>query len=154
MRPWICAALKDRLRAEVEARADRLIELSHEIHEHPETNYEEHFAHDLLTGVLEHEGLAVERSAYGVDTAFAATAGDAGPTIAVLLEYDALPGHRPRLRAQHHRHRRARCRPGRGRGGRRGGWTGGRARHASRGGWRRQDPDGPRRAPSTASTPP
>ena len=85
-------ALKDRLRAEVEARADRLIELSHEIHEHPETNYEEHFAHDLLTGVLEREGLAVERSAYGVDTAFAARAGDAGPSIAVLLEYDALPG--------------------------------------------------------------
>ena len=44
------AALKDRLRAEVEARADRLVEASHQIHEHPETNYEEHFAHDLLTG--------------------------------------------------------------------------------------------------------
>ncbi len=86
------AALKDRLRAEVEARADRLIELSHEIHEHPETNYEEHFAHDLLTGELEHEGLTVDRSAYGVDTAFEARAGEAGPTIAVLLEYDALPG--------------------------------------------------------------
>ena len=85
-------ALKERLRAEVEARADRLIELSHEIHEHPETNYEEHFAHDLLTGELEREGLRVDRSAYGVDTAFAARAGEAGPTIAVLLEYDALPG--------------------------------------------------------------
>jgi amidohydrolase len=86
------AALKERLRAEVEARADHLIELSHQIHEHPETNYEERFAHDLLTDVLEGEGLDVERSAYGVDTAFAARAGDRGPTIAVLLEYDALPG--------------------------------------------------------------
>jgi len=85
-------ALKDRLRAEVEARADRLVELSHAIHEHPETNYQEQFAHDLLTGVLEEEGLEVERSAYGVDTAFVARAGDSGPTIAVLLEYDALPG--------------------------------------------------------------
>jgi len=85
-------ALKDRLRAEVEVRADRLVELSHQIHEHPETNYEEHFAHDLLTGVLEEEGLQVERGAYGVDTAFAARAGHTGPTIAVLLEYDALPG--------------------------------------------------------------
>jgi amidohydrolase len=86
------AALKDRLRAEVDARADKLVEVSHQIHEHPETNYEERFAHDLLTGVLEDEGLEVERSAYGVDTAFVARAGDSGPTIAVLLEYDALPG--------------------------------------------------------------
>jgi amidohydrolase len=86
------AALKERLRAEVDARADRLVELSHAIHEHPETNYQEQFAHDLLTGVLEEEGLEVERSAYGVDTAFVARAGDSGPAIAVLLEYDALPG--------------------------------------------------------------
>ena len=86
------AALKERLRAEVEARAERLVALSHEIHEHPETNYEEHFAHDVLTRALEDEGLEVQRAAFGVDTAFAATAGDDGPTIAVLLEYDALPG--------------------------------------------------------------
>jgi amidohydrolase len=85
-------ALKERLRAEIDARADRLVELSHEIHAHPETNYEERFAHDLLTGVLEEEGLTVERHAFGVDTAFSARAGDRGPTIAVLLEYDALPG--------------------------------------------------------------
>ena len=50
--------------------------------------------------------LAVQRGAYGLDTAFAARAGTSGPTIAVLCEYDALPGHRPRLRPQHHRHRR------------------------------------------------
>jgi amidohydrolase len=86
------AGLKDRLRAEVTARSDRLIELSHEIHAHPETNYEERFAHDLLTEVLASEGLEVERHAYGVDTGFAARAGSSGPTIAVLLEYDALPG--------------------------------------------------------------
>ncbi|MET0902940.1 MAG: M20 family metallopeptidase [Acidimicrobiales bacterium] len=85
-------AVKERLRADVESRAARLLDVSHEIHAHPETNYEEHFAHDLLTGVLEEAGLAVERRAYGVDTAFAARAGESGPTIAVLLEYDALPG--------------------------------------------------------------
>jgi amidohydrolase len=90
--PVDLSSLKERLRNEVNARSDQLIELSHEIHAHPETNYEERFAHDLLTGVLEAEGLTVERSAYGVDTAFAARAGDSGPTIAVLLEYDALPG--------------------------------------------------------------
>jgi amidohydrolase len=86
------AAAKDRLREEVQARAAVLVETSHQIHAHPELNYEERFAHDLLTQVLEDEGLAVERHAHGVDTAFVARAGSTGPTIAVLCEYDALPG--------------------------------------------------------------
>jgi amidohydrolase len=84
--------LKDRLRAEVEARRDVLLAASHDIHAHPETNYEERFAHDLLADRLEAEGLAVERHAFGVATAFVATAGTAGPAVAVLCEYDALPG--------------------------------------------------------------
>ena len=85
-------AVKERLRAEVEARAGALVAASHDIHANPELNYEEHFAHDLLTGLLADEGLQVERGAYGLATAFAARAGSSGPTIAVLCEYDALPG--------------------------------------------------------------
>ncbi|MGH9275498.1 MAG: M20 family metallopeptidase [Acidimicrobiales bacterium] len=85
-------ALKDRITAEVAARADILVAASHQIHEHPELNYEEHFAHDLLTGLLESEGLTVSRGAFGIETAFVARAGSRGPTIAVLCEYDALPG--------------------------------------------------------------
>ena len=76
----------------VDARADRLIEVSRSIHAHPELNFEERFAHDLLCDVLESAGLPVTRHAYGVETAFEAVAGDAGPEILVLLEYDALPG--------------------------------------------------------------
>ncbi len=85
-------AAKQRLREAVEARSDLLVDASHQIHAHPELNYEEQFAHDLLTGILADEGLEVERSAYGLDTAFVARAGSTGPTIAVLCEYDALPG--------------------------------------------------------------
>ena len=84
--------LKQRLQVEVETRADTLREASHRIHEHPETNFEEHFAHGLLADLVEADGLRVERGAFGLDTAFVARAGDAGPTIAVLCEYDALPG--------------------------------------------------------------
>jgi amidohydrolase len=69
-----------------------LVDASHQIHAHPELNYEEHFAHDLLAGLLEAEGLEVERHAFQLDTAFVARAGTSGPTIAVLCEYDALPG--------------------------------------------------------------
>jgi amidohydrolase len=85
-------AAKERIRTEVEARAEVLLDASHQIHEHPETNYEEHFAHDLLTSLLAGEGLAVESHAFGLDTAFVARAGTTGPTVAVLCEYDALPG--------------------------------------------------------------
>ena len=85
-------AVKDRMVAEVDRLADVLLEASHSIHEHPELAFEEHHAHDVLTAILEGEGLAVERSAYGLKTGFAARAGSSGPTIAVLCEYDALPG--------------------------------------------------------------
>ncbi len=84
--------LKRRVCAEVDRLADRLIDASHQIHAHPELNYHEVFAHDLLTGILADAGHAPVRHAYDVDTAFEARAGRAGPEIAVLCEYDALPG--------------------------------------------------------------
>jgi amidohydrolase len=83
---------KSRLAAEVDGRADVLLDVSRRIHAQPELGYEEHFAHDLLTGVLEDAGLAVTRAARGVDTAFEARAGGIGPLVAVVCEYDALPG--------------------------------------------------------------
>ena len=78
--------------AEVDRLAPQLLDASHQIHANPELNFEEHFAHDLLSALLEAEGLATQRSAYGVSTAFEARTGDAGHDVAVLCEYDALPG--------------------------------------------------------------
>ena len=49
-------------------------------------------AHAALTRFLDASGFAVTPSAYGMDTAFEATRGSGGPTIAILCEYDALPG--------------------------------------------------------------
>ena len=86
------AALKARACADIDARAGDLIEASHEIHAHPELNYEERFAHDLLTTAIERAGLPVTRKAYGIDTAFQTNVGTVGLNAAVLLEYDALPG--------------------------------------------------------------
>lgn len=84
--------LKRRACELIDARAQMLVDVSHDIHSHPELNYEEHFAHDLLTRSLTGGGVDVERSAYGLDTAFAARTGDRGASVAILLEYDALPG--------------------------------------------------------------
>ena len=85
-------AVKARVCADVESRAPELIRVAHEIHDHPELCYEERYAHDVLTAAIDAAGLAVTRHAYGLDTAFAAMAGTSGPCIAVLCEYDALPG--------------------------------------------------------------
>jgi amidohydrolase len=92
MEPTPLSEAKARLAAEIDKRADLLIDVSHQIHANPELCFEERFAHDLLTGVLEGEGLAVARSARGVATAFEAAAGSSGPRVAVVCEYDALPG--------------------------------------------------------------
>jgi amidohydrolase len=83
---------KERVAAEVDRRADVLVDASHQIHAHPELGYEEHFAHELLTGILEAEGLPVERGTRDLETAFEARVGTEGPLIAVMCEYDALPG--------------------------------------------------------------
>ncbi|MCB0977774.1 MAG: M20 family metallopeptidase [Acidimicrobiales bacterium] len=84
--------LKQRIDAIVDGHAADLMDASRRIHGEPELGYEERHAHDLLTSLLERAGLDVTRHAYGLETAFAAAAGHEGPTIAVLCEYDALPG--------------------------------------------------------------
>jgi amidohydrolase len=85
--------LKQEVAAAVDTIADQLIELSHDVHAHPELCFEEHHAHGVLTAALEQAGLPPERHAYGLDTAFEATHGDpSGPSVAILCEYDALPG--------------------------------------------------------------
>ena len=76
---------------EVDAIADILLQASHAIHKNPELNFEEHFAHETLTGILEDQGLSPQRGAYDLETAFEASVGDEGVCVAVLCEYDALP---------------------------------------------------------------
>jgi amidohydrolase len=73
--------------------APELDALSRKIHAHPETAYLEVQAAGWLAEYLSAHGYRVEREAGGVATAFRATlGGDGGPTVALLAEYDALPG--------------------------------------------------------------
>lgn len=85
-------ARKAQLRRRVDDLAETLVEVAHEIHDHPELGYEERFAHQLLTSVLESQGVEVERGAYELPTAFVARSGTEGPEVAICCEYDALPG--------------------------------------------------------------
>jgi amidohydrolase len=72
--------------------ADRMIFVSHQIHDRPELGYSETFASGLLADTLEEWGFQVERSFAGIPTAFCARKGSSrGPRVAFLAEYDALP---------------------------------------------------------------
>ncbi len=77
----------------IDALSDDLLSVSHAIHERPELAFREHFASDLLCSTVERFGLTPRRGVYGLETAFEADfAGSDGPTVALLAEYDALPG--------------------------------------------------------------
>ncbi|MFI8965813.1 amidohydrolase [Streptomyces sp. NPDC053493] len=88
-----------RIRQQVDARADRLWEVALTLHREPETAYEEHRAARLLSAELERGGFRVRTGVAGLPTSFVAEAGPShqdgertGPRVALLMEYDALPG--------------------------------------------------------------
>lgn len=80
--------------AAVDQCADTLLEVSHAIHETPELAFEEHFACEILARTLRENALEVETGVYSLETAFETTINpnQEGPTVALLAEYDALPG--------------------------------------------------------------
>lgn len=80
----VCAAI-DGMKAE-------LLDLSHSIHQEPELALQEFKSAEKLASATEHHDLKVQREAYGLKTAYVSEFGDKGPNIAILSEYDALPG--------------------------------------------------------------
>jgi aminobenzoyl-glutamate utilization protein B len=90
-----CApAAEDRaelLRA-VEVRAGRLGEVSRLIWEYAEVGYQEVKSAELLKSELRSAGFEIRDQIGGIPTAFTASWGQGKPVIAILGEYDALPG--------------------------------------------------------------
>lgn len=86
------AELKTQARTIVDQAEDALIELSHQIHGHPETSFEEERAAAWCADALSAGGFAVETGVADLPTAFTATAGSGPLTVGVCAEYDALPG--------------------------------------------------------------
>lgn len=60
--------------------------------EYAEVGYQETKSSALLQDTLEAEGFTVNAGVAGIPTAFVASYGDTGPVIAILAEFDALPG--------------------------------------------------------------
>lgn len=82
------------LSAELAALRPRMDAVSLSIHTHPELKFAEFHAQQVLTRWLAEAGFTVTAPAGGLDTAFVAVREGSrpGPCVAVLAEYDALPG--------------------------------------------------------------
>jgi amidohydrolase len=93
------AGAKAKLMARVEQLwRDELGALSDHIGRHPEVGFQEHATVDTLVKVLRHHGFRVELGQAKLETAFVGTwespAGTNGPTLGIIVEYDALRGTR------------------------------------------------------------
>ena len=77
----------------IEAASDQVLDVSHQIHDHPELGNQEFFAGGLLVQTLREHGFEIETGFAGLETAFCARKGKPGskPVVAFLAEYDALP---------------------------------------------------------------
>lgn len=78
--------------ATVDAHQGELTGLSDQVWEFAETALREHRSSALLADYAQAQGFAVERGVAGMPTAFVASYGSGRPVIAILGEYDALPG--------------------------------------------------------------
>ncbi len=67
-------------------------DIAKSLYENPELGLQEVFAASKLTGILESQGFSVEKEIAGMPTSFWAQAGNKGPKIAFMAEFDALPG--------------------------------------------------------------
>jgi aminobenzoyl-glutamate utilization protein B len=76
----------------VDAKREDYIALSDRIWDMPEIAYNEYQSCAEHTKMLEQEGFRVTTNLAGIPTAVMGEAGDEGPVIAILGEYDALPG--------------------------------------------------------------
>ncbi len=76
----------------IEAAREKAERVNDAVWEYAETRFTETKSAELIASVLERSGFAVQRAAAGIPTAFVASWGEAGPTIAFLGEYDALFG--------------------------------------------------------------
>ena len=96
------AELREALASTVEELAGEIVALSHAVHDNPEVGYEERFAVSTVAELLRAHGIEPDVGVYGMETAlraeFTGAVGNAdnadspAPAIAILAEYDALPG--------------------------------------------------------------
>jgi amidohydrolase len=88
----VTADAKAAARELVDSAGDRLVDLSHRIHEHPEIRFEEERSSAWCAEALSDAGFAIDSGVADLPTAFVATAGSGPLVLSICAEYDALPG--------------------------------------------------------------
>ncbi len=86
------AAAQQQVLPYVDAQADAAIALAQDIWGYAELGYLEKRSTARLQGFLAERGFRVEDNLAGIPTAFVASYGSGKPVIAILAEFDALPG--------------------------------------------------------------
>lgn len=76
----------------IDGRYEDTAQLARSIWEFAEVGYQETESSGLLQQTLADEGFSVVAGVANIPTAFSASYGDGGPVIAILAEFDALPG--------------------------------------------------------------
>lgn len=85
--------MRDTILNAIDRASDELVELGKRIHATPEVAFQEVQASEWLSDALERHGFQVHRGVADLPTAFRAevSGNGAGPAVAFLAEYDALP---------------------------------------------------------------
>ncbi|UTW44583.1 amidohydrolase [bacterium SCSIO 12696] len=101
----------DELLTWMDSRYEQTAHAARSIWEFAELGYLEDKSSALLQGQLRDAGFAIERGVAGIPTSFIASYGSKGPIIAILAEFDALPGlnqdsvaHRSLIEGKHAAH--------------------------------------------------
>ena len=83
---------EDAMLAFLDGRLSETQAIAHQLWTWAEVGYQEDKSSALLQKTLAAEGFEIQRGVSGIPTAFVASYGDSKPIIAILAEYDALPG--------------------------------------------------------------
>lgn len=78
--------------ASIDARSEKSAETARKLWEWAEVGYQEEKSSGLLQQLLRAQGFSIDAGVAEIPTAFVAEYGQGGPVIAILAEFDALPG--------------------------------------------------------------
>jgi len=90
--PALAQDAKTQLAASIDARRADYVAIANQIWSLAEVGYQEHASSKLLQAELTKAGFKVDAGVAGIPTAFVASYGSGKPVIALLAEFDALPG--------------------------------------------------------------
>ncbi|MEP1095362.1 MAG: M20 family metallopeptidase [Cyclobacteriaceae bacterium] len=83
---------KDKIIKSLDTQSDKYAQIATQIWDWAEVGYQEEKSSALLSDMLEKEGFTIEKGVADIPTAFVAEYGSGSPVIAILAEFDALPG--------------------------------------------------------------